>query len=172
MKNHINRLYPNIYNEIINKYKLNNIFIEINNEKLSDSYKNVIYNYNSSTHIEEKTNIHDISYVSYNTFIQQQKQIILELGNKYQMIKYDSAIDIIPYFFTILKIQDFIDKSSNFLIFYKNISNIDKSKDEFIKEIKEELVYKLTGGNDNYYNKYLKYKKKYIEIKKHYYNIF
>lgn len=152
-----NYTYINRIIDVKEKYTLLYDELDENNKKIFDD---VITSYSKIPPLLGKPIDSMIDYIE---LITKQKERLE--GNKDIMIKYNSVMDILPYFNN-YAIKDYFDRSDDFLKLYKLLTNTD-----FVENPVDKLVYNMYGGkvtnNDPYYSKYLKYKKKYLQQKNH-----
>jgi hypothetical protein len=135
--------------------------IDLFNYRYKKLAKNMNVNYDIVPMID--SNIKNIE--EYIDMINQQKKILEEQNDL--MIKYNSQIDIIPFFNNVL-LDSYFTFDSKFREIYKLLTNTDFVD---IPTETNELVYNIRGGaftneytKNKYYSKYLKYKKKYLTI--------
>lgn len=146
----VKRFYKYIYDELNTK-----------NKKYIDDIQ-IKYSLCKDTEIENLNSIIDqIDKKNYVDSVEVQKKII---ASKFgSMIKYDSVIDVRPYFNTYLY-KDYIDQTDIFKKYYKSVTGKD-----YIENNGSYIAYNIVGGKkiivDNYFNKYMKYKSKYLQIK-------
>lgn len=136
--------------------------LDIKNKKYIDDIQ-IKYSLCKDAEIENLNGIIDqIDKKNYVDSIEIQKKIIAaKFGS---MIKYDSVIDVRPYFNTYLY-KDYIEETDIFKNYYKSITGTD-----YIENNRSDIAYDIVGGYnnisaDNYFNKYMKYKSKYLQKK-------